>query len=90
MWALLLTMWVVRLNWDANPPAQGVTGYNVYVDGLWQGESGDTEHVLFNVDMSFERCFAVSAFNSAGESPLSTPVCATRPVVPGGTNRCGD
>lgn len=83
MFAILLAGWVVTLNWDANPPEQSVTGYNVYVNGSWVGESGDTEHVLNDVDLSTQKCFTVSAYNISGEGEQSSPVCAQRPNAPG-------
>ena len=86
--AILLAMPVmaqgadVTVTWDANPAAENVTEYVVYVDDAEASRTGAT---LAAVDVApGAHVFEVSAVNQWGESarsdPVSTPPASSAPV----------
>ncbi len=76
----------VALSWDpsASTPAVPVDGYRIYQDGVQIAEltdPGDPTLTVTGLDSGTTYGFQVSAFGSAGESPLSAMVTVT-PVAP--------
>lgn len=76
----LFALVTVRTWWNANPPAENVTSYNVYIDGAWLGETNQLTKTFTGIDNSRRRCFVVTATNSKGEGPASDPYCIDPPA----------
>lgn len=73
----------MSLQWDANPPEDQVTGYNIYrMKGDLEELVGtvDAPATLFNVDalLDEQTNFCVKAVNDAGESSQSSTVVILR------------
>jgi chitinase len=65
----------VSLSWAA--PSGAVTGYNVYSSGSKVASVTGTSTTVTGLAASTTYTFAVTAYNSAGESPQSSQVSAT-------------
>ncbi|HEX4704252.1 MAG TPA: carbohydrate binding domain-containing protein [Pseudonocardiaceae bacterium] len=69
------------LSWSA---ATGATGYNVYQNGTKVSSVTSTSATVSGLASSSSFTFAVTATNSAGESPKSASVTANTPAAGGG------
>jgi chitinase len=65
----------VSLAWTA--PSGDVSGYNVYQNGTKVGTASGTSYTATGLSASTTYSYAVTAYNSAGESPKSSTVSAT-------------
>jgi chitinase len=65
----------VSLAWTA--PSGDVSGYNVYQNGTKVGTASGTSYTATGLSASTTYSYAVTAYNSAGESPRSSTVSAT-------------
>lgn len=72
----------VSLSWTA--PSGTVTGYNVYSSGSKVASATGTSTTVTGLAASTTYTFAVTAYNSAGESPQSSQVSATTSSSGGG------
>jgi chitinase len=72
----------VSLSWTA--PAGTVTGYDVSENGSQVATVTGTTDTVSGLSPSTAYTFTVSAVNSAGQSPASSPVSATTAASPGG------
>jgi chitinase len=77
----------VSLSWTA--PSGDVSGYNVYQNGTKVGSASGTSYTATGLSASTSYTYAVTAYNSAGESPKSTSVTATTQPSGGGGNPGG-
>lgn len=71
----------VSLQWDANAPAEQVTGYNVYVDGV-KNQTVATNQATATVTPGVHSFYvtAVNAWNESGPSnSVTTPAVTTIP-----------
>jgi hypothetical protein len=85
--ATLASAATIQLVWDANAPAEQVTGYNVYervgtTTNWTRLQSTQTNGVTLNNVGIGSHTYAVTATNAVGESPLSVPVSTTIPPSP--------
>lgn len=85
----------VNLEWDPNPPTEGVTGYKVWQKVVtpapapappvisWKllGTATETKYAVTGVPVGTST-YAVSAINAGGESARSSEVNATLPAAP--------
>ena len=69
----------VKVTWNPNDPAEGVTGYNIYQDGALAGNSTTADFTVQNVTPGVHK-YEVAAVNIWGEGPKSDPV--STPNVP--------
>ena len=69
-------------SWDANPAAEQVTNYNVYLDGALVGGSASLGCTIFEIAPG-PHTVEVSAVNSTAEGPKSDPVTVNVLAVPG-------
>jgi len=69
----------VKVTWNPNDPVEGVTGYNVYQDGVLAGNSTTADFTVQNVTPGAHK-YEVAAVNIWGEGPKSDPV--STPNVP--------
>ncbi|MFC0431614.1 chitinase [Kutzneria buriramensis] len=72
----------VSLAWTA--PSGDVTGYNVYQNGTKVGTASGTSYTATGLSASTTYSYAVTAYNSVGESPKSSTVSATTTASGGG------
>jgi chitinase len=72
----------VSLSWTA--PAGSVTGYDVSENGSQVATVTDTTDTVSGLSPSTAYTFTVSAVNSAGQSPASSPVSATTAAASSG------
>jgi chitinase len=72
----------VPLSWTA--PSGDVSGYNVYQNGTKVGTASGASYTATGLAASTSYTFAVTAYNSAGESPKSNQVTATTTSGGGG------
>jgi hypothetical protein len=72
----------VSLSWTA--PGGTVTGYNVYRGGTKVSSVSGTSATISGLAAATTYSFTVTAVNSAGESPASSPVSATTASSGGG------
>lgn len=77
---ILLYFGTIVINWDANPPEQQVTSYDIYMNSsggasVWVAETSNTTKTLTNVDLSVRRCIYVTATNQYGTSEPSAISC---------------
>jgi chitinase len=72
----------VSLSWTA--PAGTVTGYDISENGSQVATVTGTTDTVSGLSPSTAYTFTVSAVNSAGQSPASSPVSATTAASPGG------
>jgi chitinase len=77
----------VSLSWTA--PSGTVTGYNVYENGSNVASATGTSTTVTGLTASTTYTFAVTAYNSAGESPQSNQVSATTSGSGGGGGSSG-
>jgi hypothetical protein len=70
------------LSWTA--PAGTVTGYNVYENGTKATSSSGTSATITGLAAATTYTFTVTAYNAAGESPVSNSVQATTASSGGG------
>ena len=83
--ATLASAATIQLVWDANAPAENVTGYNVYervgtTTNWTRLQSVQTNGVTLASVGIGSHTYAVTATNVVGESPLSLPVSTTIPT----------
>jgi len=68
----------INLSWDASTDDIGVTGYNVYRDGVFLKSVTGTSTSDTGLNPDIEYCYTVSAYDAAGnESGQSSEACAT-------------
>jgi len=78
--------------WDRSTDNIGVKGYNIYLNGRYEGTTVNTVYSILELDHNSEYAVSVSAFDeSSNESPLTIPRLAhtkvsdnTPPSVPNG------
>src|SRR5262245_2455868 len=63
----------ITLMWDAN--SDPVTGYAVYVGSSRFDVGNTTSYTMSNAAAGQQYCFAVAAYNAAGEGPKSGQLC---------------
>lgn len=71
----------LAVSWTANPTAEQITGYKVYLDGSLAGSPTGTSYSISNVQPG-SRSVAVSAVNALTEGPQSDPVTVPIPALP--------
>ncbi|MBN2118528.1 MAG: hypothetical protein JW730_18285 [Anaerolineales bacterium] len=71
----------LAVSWNANPTAEQVTKYKVYLDGAAVGEPTGTSFTIPNVQPG-NRSVAVSTVNSLTEGPQSDPIAVPIPALP--------
>lgn len=73
--------------WNASTDNVGVTGYNVFVDGVSVGTANDNDRTITGLSPSTTYAITVSAFDAAGNtSALSNPLSVTTAGSGGGGN----
>ncbi|GAA3434712.1 chitinase [Kutzneria kofuensis] len=73
----------VSLAWTA--PSGDVSGYNVYQNGTKVASVSGTSYTVTGLSASTSYQYAVTAYNSVGESPKSATITATTKSSGGGT-----
>ncbi|WP_168119710.1 DNRLRE domain-containing protein [Paenibacillus sp. HB172176] len=76
----------IQLSWSAATDDDGVTGYNIYMDGTLAGTSIGPSYHVSGLSSSTTYSFYVTAFDAAGnESSASSSVNATTQALSTGT-----
>lgn len=70
----------VNLAWDSNPPAQNVTLYKVYRNGVFLANSTGVTFTDPNASNTAPSTYHVTATNTSGESGPSNTVTFTPPA----------
>ncbi len=72
------------LNWSASSDNVGVTGYNIYVDGVLNGTSSSTNYNVSGLSANTTYTMAVSAYDAAGNASGTTSINVTTQSTGGG------
>jgi hypothetical protein len=77
------TATTVDLAWDASTDNVGVTGYKIFVDGVYNKSVASNSGQVAGLSAETTYSFTVSAFDAAGnESAQSTPLIVTTEAAP--------
>ncbi len=67
---------IMNLSWS-HPNPENISGYNIFRDGTYVGNSSLTNYTDTGLEQEVEYCYSVSAFNDYVESELSEEACDT-------------
>ncbi len=73
----------ILLSWNASDDAVGVSGYELFRDGILLVSVAETTYFDPALVSETEYCYTVKAFDEAGnKSAMSSPICATTLIIP--------
>ena len=80
-----LTSSGVDLSWTASSDNVGVTGYNVYLDGVLNGSSSSASYAFTGLNASTSYTLGVAAYDAAGNESSTSSIAVTTNAVGGGS-----